>query len=124
MSCAEAFGPRIAKIVAEVTDDKNLSKAERKRMQLDHAAEVSPEAKQLKIADKLCNLRDILSSPPTNWPPFRKQQYFEWAKQVVDQVRDANPRLAAQVRRGVRAAVEAVTPPLRSPLSYPSPKSG
>jgi guanosine-3',5'-bis(diphosphate) 3'-pyrophosphohydrolase len=90
----KAFGPRIARIVAEVTDDKNLSKAERKRMQLDHAAEVSPEAKQLKIADKLCNLRDILASPPSNWPGFRKQQYFEWAKQVVDQVRDANPRLA------------------------------
>ena len=92
----KAFGPRIAKIVAEVTDDKNLSKSERKRAQLDHAAEVSPEAKQLKIADKLCNLRDILASPPSNWPGFRKQQYFEWAKQVVDQVRDANPSLAAK----------------------------
>jgi guanosine-3',5'-bis(diphosphate) 3'-pyrophosphohydrolase len=90
----QAFGPRIAGIVAEVTDDKRLSKNERKRIQLDHASGVSPEAKQLKIADKLCNLREILASPPANWPLFRKHQYFEWAKQVVDQVRDANPRLA------------------------------
>lgn len=92
----KAFGARIAGIVAEVTDDKRLSKAERKRKQLDHAADVSAEAKQLKIADKLCNLRDIIASPPANWPLFRKHQYFEWAKEVVDQVRDANPRLAAK----------------------------
>ena len=90
----QAFGARIAAIVAEVTDDKHLSKAERKRLQLDHAALVSKDAQQLKIADKLCNLREILSSPPANWPLFRKYQYFDWAKAVVDQVRDSNPRLA------------------------------
>ena len=90
------FGPRIARIVAEVTDDKRLSKVERKRIQLDGAADVSVEAKQLKIADKLCNLRDILASPPANWPLFRKHQYFDWAKQIVDQVSDANPPLAAK----------------------------
>jgi guanosine-3',5'-bis(diphosphate) 3'-pyrophosphohydrolase len=88
------FGPRIAGIVVEVTDDKRLSKAERKRIQVAHAAQVSKDAKQLKIADKLCNLRDILASPPADWPLFRKRQYFDWAKEVVDQVRDANPRLA------------------------------
>ena len=91
-----AFGRRIAGIVAEVTDDKTLSKVERKRIQLDNAALVSQDAQQLKIADKLCNLRDILSSPPADWPLFRKRQYFDWAKAVVDQVRDSNPRLAAQ----------------------------
>jgi len=87
---------RVAAIVAEVTDDKNLSKVERKRIQLDNAALVSQDAQQLKIADKLCNLRDILASPPADWPMFRKYQYFEWAKEVVDQVRDANPLLAAK----------------------------
>jgi guanosine-3',5'-bis(diphosphate) 3'-pyrophosphohydrolase len=91
-----AFGARIAALVAEVTDDRNLSKAERKRIQLDCAASVSKDAQQLKIADKLCNLRDILSSPPTNWPLFRKRQYFDWAKAVVDQVRESNPGLAAK----------------------------
>jgi guanosine-3',5'-bis(diphosphate) 3'-pyrophosphohydrolase len=89
-----AFGARIAGIVVEVTDDKRLSKAERKRLQVEHAAQVSKEAKQLKIADKLCNLREILASPPADWPLFRKRQYFDWAKDVVDQVRDANPQLA------------------------------
>ncbi len=90
----EAFGTRIAGIVAEVTDDKRLSKAERKRLQLDNASHVSSDAQQLKIADKLCNLREILSSPPADWPLFRKREYFDWAKAVVDQVRESNPRLA------------------------------
>lgn len=89
-----AFGARVAGIVAEMTDNKNLSKAQQKRVQLDDAANASPDAQQLKIADKLCNLRDILESPPMDWPLFRKNQYFDWAKAVVDQVRGANPGLA------------------------------
>ncbi len=55
---------------------------------------MSTDAQQLKIADKLCNLREILASPPADWPLFRKHQYFDWAKAVVDQVRESNPRLA------------------------------
>ena len=54
----EQFGARIARIVAEVTDDKALPKAERKRLQVVHAAELSREAKLVKLADKICNLRD------------------------------------------------------------------
>lgn len=91
----EAFGARIAQIVGEVTDDKRLSTSQRKRRQVEHAAEVSLEAQQIKLADKLCNLREILASRPADWPLFRKHQYFDWAKEVVDQVRHANPRLAA-----------------------------
>jgi len=77
-----------------VTDDKRLSTSQRKKLQVQHAAQVSREAQQIKIADKLCNLRDIIASPPADWPLFRKHQYFEWAKEIVDQVRDSNPRLA------------------------------
>src|SRR5713101_8757667 len=56
---ANAFGSRIARIVAEVTDDKTLPKAERKRLQIEHAPSISREAKLVKLADKLCNLRDV-----------------------------------------------------------------
>src|SRR5213080_3310944 len=38
---ADVFGARIAGIVAEVTDDKALAKAERKRLQVEHAATIS-----------------------------------------------------------------------------------
>ncbi len=88
------FGARIAQIVAEVSDDKRLSTSQRKRQQVLHAAEVSIEAQQIKLADKLCNLRDVIASDPEAWPLFRKYQYYQWAKEIVDQVRGSNARLA------------------------------
>jgi len=83
----DAFGSRIARIVAEVTDDKRLPKAERKRLQVEHAAAISPEAKLVKLADKICNLRDVAARPPAGWDLRRRREYFEWAKQVVDGLR-------------------------------------
>jgi guanosine-3',5'-bis(diphosphate) 3'-pyrophosphohydrolase len=89
----EAFGPRIARIVAEVTDDQALPKAERKRLQIEHAASISPEAKLVKLADKICNLRDVVDHPPAKWDLKRRSEYFDWAKSVVDRLRGAHPRL-------------------------------
>jgi len=87
------FGPRIAGIVEEVTDDKNLPKAERKRLQVEHAAHISREAKLVKLADKICNVRDVAGHPPARWDLTRRREYFEWAKAVVDQMRGAHPDL-------------------------------
>ncbi len=89
----EHFGVDIADIVMEVTDDKSLSKAERKQMQIERAANKSDQAKLVKLADKISNLRDIVKSPPADWSVERKQQYFDWAKQVIDGVRGVNIRL-------------------------------
>jgi guanosine-3',5'-bis(diphosphate) 3'-pyrophosphohydrolase len=88
-----AFGSRIARIVAEVTDDKTLPKAERKRLQVEHAPRLSLEAKLVKLADKVCNLRDVAERPPAKWDLARRQEYFDWAKQVVDGLRGAHARL-------------------------------
>jgi guanosine-3',5'-bis(diphosphate) 3'-pyrophosphohydrolase len=89
------FGARIAAMVEEVTDDKSLPKAERKRLQIVHAAAISPGAKLVKLADKICNLRDVADRPPAKWDLRRRQEYFEWAKQVIDQLRGAHPGLEA-----------------------------
>ena len=80
-------GARIADIVAEVTDPKFLGKQSRKRLQLSKAGRASAATQQVKIADKLCNLRDILASPPAKWSERRKHEYFDWAKAVVDSIR-------------------------------------
>ena len=85
----DAFGSRIARIVAEVTDDKRLPKAERKRLQIEHAPHISHAAKLVKLADKLCNLRDVADRPPAGWDLQRRRDYFEWAKQVIDGLRGA-----------------------------------
>jgi guanosine-3',5'-bis(diphosphate) 3'-pyrophosphohydrolase len=89
------FGERIAAMVAEVTDDKSLPKAERKRLQVEHAAGVSPGAKLVKLADKICNLRDVAERPPAKWDLARRQEYFEWSKRVIDQLRGTHAGLEA-----------------------------
>jgi len=92
---AAAFGARVARIVAEVTDDKALPKAERKRLQVEHAGGLSPEAKLVKLADKICNLRDVAERAPPSWDLERRREYFDWAKRVVDGLRGVHPRLEA-----------------------------
>jgi GTP diphosphokinase / guanosine-3',5'-bis(diphosphate) 3'-diphosphatase len=87
------FGLETASIVVEVTDDKSLSKMERKRLQIEHAATLSRRAKLVKLADKICNVRDMSQSPPVDWSKERKTEYFAWAKQVVDSMRGVSPVL-------------------------------
>lgn len=58
------FGPIVARIVQEVTDDKSLPKLERKRLQVEHAPHRSQQAKLVKLADKLYNLRDLNRCTP------------------------------------------------------------
>jgi len=89
----DAFGIRIARVVLEVTDDKLLPKAERKRRQIEHAPHLSRAAKLVKLADKICNLRDVADSPPPTWSLRRRRQYFDWAKKVVAGVRGVNRKL-------------------------------
>ena len=88
-----AFGDKITSIVLEVTDDKSLDKAERKQQQIEHAPHISIEAKMVKLADKICNLRDILASPPVGWPLERKLAYFQWSGDVMGGLRGTNVKL-------------------------------
>ena len=84
------FGAKIRSIVAEVSDDKSLPKLERKRLQIEHAAAASKEAKLVKLADKLYNLRDLDRTTPEGWSQERKQEYFEWAAKVCEQLKGTN----------------------------------
>jgi guanosine-3',5'-bis(diphosphate) 3'-pyrophosphohydrolase len=87
------FGEAVARLVLECTDDKRLPKAERKRLQILNAPHKSPGAKQIKIADKTCNLRSILQDPPADWPLQRQREYFLWAEQVLAGLLGVNPLL-------------------------------
>ncbi len=91
----ENFGERVAKIVREVTDDKSLPKAERKRLQVLHAPHLSRRARILKIADKAANLNSILQTPPKDWSATRKREYFAWAAEVVAGCRGVNAWIEA-----------------------------
>jgi len=90
---AERFGPEVAALVAEVTDDKSLPKDERKRLQIEKTAGKSRRAKLLKIADKTSNLRSMVNSPPAGWTEARLRDYVVWAEQVVRPCRGLNAAL-------------------------------
>lgn len=89
------FGDEITAIVLEVTDDKSLAKTERKRLQVQHGADLSLRAKLVKLADKICNLRDIQGAPPADWPLERRREYVDWARRVVDGLRGTHSGLEA-----------------------------
>jgi GTP diphosphokinase / guanosine-3',5'-bis(diphosphate) 3'-diphosphatase len=86
----ELFGEKVAGYVMEVTDDKSLPKAERKRLQVEHAPHLSPGAKIVKLADKISNIADITNSPPADWSVERRLAYIEWGVDVVAGLRGAN----------------------------------
>jgi len=96
---AGEFGEEIAAIVAEVTDDKTVVKAERKRLQVEHAATISDKAKRVKLADKICNLADVATAPPVTWTIERRREYFDWAKSVIDRLRGVDATLEAAFDR-------------------------
>ena len=93
------FGPVVTGLVLEVTDDKHLVKADRKRLQVENAPRKSTRAQALGAADKICNLRSLLYRPPADWTFERKREYFDWAKQVVDGYPSLNGALRAEFER-------------------------
>ena len=98
----EAFGVDVADLVMEVTDEKSLPRAERKRLQILNAPKISVRAGSIELADKIANLRSILVSPPPDWSVQRQREYFEWAKRVVDGLRAPNVALKAEFERVYR----------------------
>jgi guanosine-3',5'-bis(diphosphate) 3'-pyrophosphohydrolase len=87
------FGRNVRLLVEEVTDDKSLEKAERKRLQIEHTPALSTAAKQIKLGDKICNVRDVVERPPSDWELARRLAYLDWAVDVVAGCRGANAAL-------------------------------
>lgn len=104
-----AFGPAIAAIVAEVSDDRTLPKETRKALQVRQAPKKSDAAKQLKLADKVSNLRAITASPPAGWDHARRLEYVGWAGRVAAGLKGVNPALDALFERTYREAVTALS---------------
>ena len=90
------FGPRVAWLVAAVTDDQALPSGERKRLQVEHASGLEPDAKLIKIADKICNAYDVGHAPAAGWSFERRSEYLDWSERVVAGCRGVNPALEAR----------------------------
>ena len=79
------FGKEVADGVAELTDNKDLDKATRKRLTIEHAPHLSRAAALTKIADNSDNCNGILGeNPPHGWTQERVTAYGEWAQEVAE----------------------------------------
>lgn len=87
------FGVKVRKIVEELSDNKNLPKDVRKQYQIDHTDSLSFNARNIKLADKICNVEDLIESPPADWPEKRKIEYAAWGNEVVRKLRGTNLKL-------------------------------
>jgi len=89
----DLFGAQVRLLVEEVTDDKSLEKAVRKELQVQKVPGLSAGAKLIRIADKICNVRDVTHSPPTHWEAVRRREYFDWTERVIAGCRGSNADL-------------------------------
>jgi len=103
------FGAAIRRLVQEVTDDRSLPKAERKHLQAEHAPQLSPSAKLIKIADKISNVREVTDSPPADWSLERRREYLDWAERVVAGCRGVNSALESRFDDTLRRAREVIS---------------
>jgi (p)ppGpp synthase/HD superfamily hydrolase len=108
---ASQFGQRVADIVMEVTDDKSLPKHVRKRKQIENAPQISREAKLVKLADKISNVRTISTAPPPDWSVERRREYIEWARQVVAGLRGTSASLEQQFDDTAERAMRSIDRP-------------
>jgi guanosine-3',5'-bis(diphosphate) 3'-pyrophosphohydrolase len=53
----------------------------------------SKGAALIKVADKICNLRDLRDSPPKHWTVKRKRNYCDWAMKVVTRLPKTNSKI-------------------------------
>jgi guanosine-3',5'-bis(diphosphate) 3'-pyrophosphohydrolase len=87
---ARNFSERVASLVVECTDDMNLPKAERRRLQIAHAPHKSSGAKLIKIADKISNIGARIHPDPSADERDDLADYTNWAEQVVAGCRGGN----------------------------------
>lgn len=103
------FGPRVQGLVDEMSDDMNLSSAERKQLQENHAPGLSPDARLLKLADKIANLEALATVPPIHWSAERQQAYLDWACRVASRVPDTGTALEQsfeEIRQKAQDAID------------------
>jgi (p)ppGpp synthase/HD superfamily hydrolase len=109
------FGPRVASLVAEVSDDKSLPEAERHRMQIETIGEKSEAARMLRLADKISGLRELAEDPPAGWDAERRREWLQFATEVAAGCRGLNTALDLLFDQAAAAAARSI-----DELSQPS----
>lgn len=98
------FGKAVAALVLEVTDDRSLTWMERKRLEIEHSSLLSVRAKLIKLSDKISNVVDTESNPPSAWSRQRRRDYLDFAEQIALGCRGVNAALDAEFVRVLASA--------------------
>lgn len=98
------FGLSVAALVSEMTDDKELPKLKRKRLQIVNAPHKSRDGSVIKIADKISNLRDLIRDPPVGWTKERIVEYIDWSIAVKDALGFVDETLEREFKNAIDAA--------------------
>jgi len=107
------FGPRVSRIVGELTEKKRMSWERRKLLGIAHAAHMSRDACTVKAADKLHNLASLAADLAAAadraaiWARFNggKKRTLELSRALVDALA---PRVDRRLGRALRAAMAEV----------------
>ncbi len=107
------FGPRVAAIVGELTEDKSRSWDERKQWAIDHVPHMSPQAASVKAADKLHNLHSLLAelrATPDHdkvWSKFRggREKTLKMSRALVDAL---SARIEPRLSRALNAVMKSL----------------
>jgi hypothetical protein len=122
------FGPRVRKIVAELTEDKTRPWNERKEHAIESLPRLCPEAALVKACDKLHNLNGLLaelrrtSDPGAVWLRFKGGSELTLSKdrRVVEALgARVSPELGLWLHSALEA-LEALSPPPSEARSDPA----
>ena len=101
---AALFGNQVSEIVEELTNPSGLSSQEAKAWQIQHAPSLSPEAKLVKLSDRLYNVRD-LRVPPVGWSADYIQKYYEWGQKLLDALQGTHPAMEQLLQDEINANI-------------------
>jgi (p)ppGpp synthase/HD superfamily hydrolase len=102
------FGPKVRYLVQELSENKNSSEPNRMRVQLKRASTLSFPAKNILLAEKICNMQSISSNNPADWSLERKCEYMTQLAQIATSCRGANPYLDQYFNELIEARMEMI----------------
>jgi len=94
----ELVGTRAANIVQELTFDPSLPQREQYKAALEHAIQLSPSAKKIKLADRLDNTYDLLKGCGSK---DKCKRYLEEADKVLQSCEGICPPLEQELRNAL-----------------------
>lgn len=92
---ATDLGQDVLHLVEVLTDDANLSSEGKRAHQLDRAKAMPLQARQIKLADRLANLR----SPRPDWNAAQRRQYAVHSYGLLEALSGTHAELEVQLRQ-------------------------